>query len=59
MAMTHKEEIKAKIIQILLNYEDQLSDGYNYYCGDTKEDVEAKLSEIAEKILKAIRVINK
>lgn len=48
------EEIKQKIVQILLDYETQLTDGYTHYCGSTKEDVEAKLDEIAGKILEML-----
>lgn len=44
-------KIREQIVQILLNYEEQLTDGYTHYCGDTKEDVEAKLDEIAGKIV--------
>lgn len=43
--------VREQIVQILFDYEKHLSDGYHNYCGNTKEDIEAKLDEIAEKIL--------
>ncbi len=36
-----------KVIEVLTNHEDELSDGYGYYCNPDK-----KLREIAEEILK-------
>jgi len=38
------------IVAILWDYQDELSDGYGYYCNDP----DAKLREIAKKILKEV-----
>lgn len=51
--MKHKKIVE-NIVKILFEEEINLSDGYIYYCGNTKEDVEAKLYSIAEKILGVI-----
>jgi len=46
---------KEKVVEILKHYEDSLSDGYGYYT----EDVQAKLSNIANKIISALDIINR
>jgi hypothetical protein len=58
--MEHKEKIEI-IKQILLKYEDSLSDGYRFYCcyeyaepEIEREQLEGQLTIIAEEILKCI-----
>ena len=50
------EQINA-VTKILRNYEDCLSDGYEFYCGgETKEEIDEILSKIAREILEAVKL---
>lgn len=46
------DERIAKIVSVLSEYEDILSDGYSYYCGEGK--VDKVLEDIAKEILSVI-----
>ena len=48
--LSNIDEKLKPIVQILLDYEDSLSDGYMFYCGYDYESVLSHLEEIAGEI---------
>lgn len=50
--MINRENQIVAIVRVLLNWEDDLSDGYEYYGED---DIEQKLRGLAQDIIEAIR----
>ena len=53
----HQLEMENSIIKVLLDWEDSLSDGYEYYCGypDTDEELREELRLVAKDILACLK----
>lgn len=53
---TRATKIK-QIINVLINFEEKITDGYGYYCGDKFEDRDEMLAHVAKDILAVLTMV--
>lgn len=52
-----REDAVTKVIEILIDKENTLSDGFIFYYPDAKEGVEEHIKDIAEEIVNSIHLL--